>query len=153
MNTSEDNYWIIKDLYFQIKDDFYEIENNQPSNEEQLIEKTIDNCEASLELIEKINLKVIKKMYPDNIYTITKNIEKFKEQADYILAAVKKIKKHQKKQRNPLPPEMWPDKERVEWEEQMKQRTEGGLEDTREEFDIMGEGFISLENYKKIKKL
>ena len=146
MTTSEDKYWIVRDLYYQIKDDFYEIENEEISNKKELIEKNIDNCEASLELIGQINLKVLKKIYPDNIYIITRNVEKFKEQADYVLTSLKKMKRV--KQRNPLPPQMWPDKERGEWEEQIKQRREGGIEDTREEFDIL-EGFVSIENYIK----
>jgi len=153
MTSSEDKYWIADTLYDRIKDNFYEIENEDVLDKEELIEKTIEDAEAALEVIDKINLNVIKKLYPENIYIITKNVNKFKEQADYVLAALNKMKKHEApvKYRHPLPPEMWPDEERKEWEEQIKKRREGGTEDTREEFDILGESFISLSEYKKIK--
>jgi len=156
MTTSEDRYWIAKDLYQKIKENFYDIENEEAANEDELIQQTIDDAEEALENADKINVKVLKKHFPANIYVLTKNINKFKEQADYVLMALKKMKDHKedkpKKQRNPLPPEMWPDKERKEHEKQLRKRREGGIPDTKTEFDIMGESFISLAEYKKARE-
>lgn len=154
MTTSEDKYWIAKDLYKRIKKDFYDIENSDMEDKSKLIEDTIDLAEEALDNSNAINLKVLKRHFPNNIYVLTKNVNKFKEQADYVLMALKKLKDHKPevKQRHPLPPEMWPEKERKEWEEQMKKRREGGVPDKTTEFDIMGEGFISLEEYKKARE-
>ena len=146
MTTSEDNYWLGDDLYDKIKDNFYEIENSNGDNID-LIEMTIDDAEEALEIIEKINLKVLKKLYNENIYVITKNVEQFKEQADYVLTTLKKIK--EKMRKKPVPPEMWADKDRESWEDQKKEREKAGIEDTKIEFDILGEGFMSLEYFKK----
>ena len=148
MATSEEYYWIANDLYHKIKDDFYEIENSDVEDKSDLIEKTIDNAEDALEVIEKIDLKVLKKIYSENIYVITKNINKFKEQADYVVIALKKMRHSM--QRHPLPPEMWDEKDRKKWKEQQEERRKNAVKDKRIEFDIMGEGFISLESYKKI---
>mgnify|MGYP000580646427 CR=1 FL=1 len=128
MKTSEEKYWIAHDLFLKIKDDFYEIENGEHSDQAERIEETLNDAENVLDVLEKINMKVLKKLYSDNIYVITKNVEKFKEQADYVSSILKKMKRYVKGgDRNPLPPEMYPEKERKEWEEQLRKRREAAL--------------------------
>ena len=148
MSNSEENYWIADNLYDKIKEDFYDIENGNDQDKSDLIDKTIENAEEALEIIEKIDLKVLKKHYGDNIYNITKNVETFKEQADYVLISLKKMRHNQ--QRNPLPPKMWDEEDHKNWKDQEKERRESGIEDKTTEFDIMGESFISFDEYKKI---
>ncbi len=153
MNTSEDYYFGAKDLYLKIAENYYAIENSDIENKDEVIDQTIDDAEDALDFIDKINIRVLRKISPENIETLKDNIKKIKERVDYILSAVYKIKKYIPKveQHHPLPPEMWPDKEREEWEEQMKKRRDASVEEKPTDWTELGEGFISLEDYKKIK--
>jgi hypothetical protein len=153
MTTSEEKYWIADKLYDRIKLNFYEIENEEPSNIDKLIDETMDDAEEALEILEGINMKVIKKLYPGNIDILTKNVSKFKEQADFVLSILKKVKNYHPEQRHPLPPEMWPDKEREEHEEQLRKRREAAVEEKPVKWDEfeLGESFISLKEYKEYK--
>ena len=54
------------------------------------------------------------------------------------------------KSRNNLPPEMWPNKEKNSWNQQLADRRKVGVDDETQEFDITKESFMSLENYKKL---
>jgi len=159
MTTSEEKYFIAKDLFKRIGDNFYAIENTEASDD--LIKETIDLAEEVLEIVDKINLKVLKRHHPNNIYTITKNVNKVKEQGDYVLIALKKMKSYNShkitgEQRHHLPPEMYDEDAKKHLEnERNKQREEAknsrNWNEKPEEFDIMGEGFISFIEYKKIK--
>ena len=85
-----------------------------------------------------------------NIVKGTMNKKQFVKLFDQISSRLAKPRVKQTKQRNPLPPEMWPEKERKEHEKQVEKRRKAGVEDKKQEFDIMGEEFISLEEYKKL---
>jgi len=156
MTTSEEKYWEAYRLYNQIGKDFYDIENNNPENLDKLIDRTIDNAEDALEIINKINLKVIKKLYPDNIYALTKNIETFKEQADFILTILKRAKNQKSEQRHPVPPEMYDKEGKENWKKELNKQKgvakRSKYWDQQPEFDELGEGFVSISTYIKNKK-
>ena len=58
----------------------------------------------------------------------------------------------QKNQRHPLPPEMWPDKERKDWYDMIKKRREEASEENeKDKYNVINfEGFVPLKKYKKI---
>ena len=156
MTASEEKYFVAKDLYLAIKENFKEIEEGTQEDKSDLIDETIEDAETALEVIDDINIKVLKKIHPDNIYILSHNIERFKDQATYVLKTLKKLKS-EVSQRHPLPPEMWPEKERKEHQKHINQlrgaaKRSKHWDDKTEEFDILGEGFISLEEYIKIKE-
>jgi len=88
----------------------------------------------------------------NNIVKGTMKQKQFSELFNNVSSRLAKPKGKQPKQRNPLPPEMWPDKERKAWEKEQEKRRKSGVEDTKQEFDIMGENFIGLEKYRKLTK-
>ena len=155
MTTSEDRYWEAYRLYNEIKADFYEIENNNPENLDELIDKTIDNTEEALKVIDGIDMKVVKKLFAKNIYALTKNVETFKEQADYVLTILRRVKRYPG-QRNPLPPEMYDEEGKKNWKKELNKQKgvakRSKYWETETEFDDLEEGFISFSTYIKNKK-
>ena len=226
--STEQNYKIAKNLYQDISDDFYEIENNSEQDDDYLIDQTLDDVKRLNRHINRINMEDLESEYDQDVLEILdNNIDTFREASYYIERALMSMKLFDKihpvlkeymskvewnkigntqeeaemkfgrfltsednyqqyktiiwnivkgtmnkkqfvklfdqissrlakprvkqtKQRNPLPPEMWPEKERKEHEKQVEKRRKAGVEDKKQEFDIMGEEFISLEEYKKL---
>ena len=85
-----------------------------------------------------------------NIVKGTMNKKQFAKLFDQISSRLAKPTVKREKQRNPIPPEMYPDKERKEWEEQIEKRRKAGVPDKISKFDDLGEEFISLEEFKKL---
>ena len=157
MTTSEEKYWIADKLYDRIKEDFYNIENEEVDNLDNLIDKTIENAEEALEIVEGINMKVIKKLYPNNIHILTRNVSKFREQADFVLTTLKRAKNDEyEHKRQALPPEMYDEESKKNWQEELKKQREEAKKsedwNPKTYFDELGEGFVSFSTYIKNKK-
>ena len=84
-----------------------------------------------------------------NIVKGTMNKKQFAKLFDQIGSRLAKPAVKREKQRNPLPPEMWPEKERKEHDERVEKVRKAGIPDKKAEFDKF-EGFISLEEFKKL---
>jgi len=229
LQATKDAYEIAKDLYISIKKDFETIENEDPDNEEFMMDNALENIAKLNRAVNKINLEDFEDAYPENFKNLKTNVRGFKEAGYYIERSIssmklfdkvnpvmahylndvewknigatideassvlsnylsdeenykqyrtiiqniikgtltkksfetlfnsvsprlpKPAKENKPKQRHPLPPEMWPEKERKAHDAQLQKRKDAGVPDTKQEFDIMGEGFISLELYKKLK--
>ena len=85
----------------------------------------------------------------NNIVKGTMKRKAFNDFFNSISNRIAKPKVKKQKQRNPLPPEMWPEKERKEHEKQMEKMRKAGVPDEKAEFDQF-EGFISFGKYKKL---
>jgi len=85
-----------------------------------------------------------------NIVKGTMNKKQFAKLFNQISPRLSKPKVKREKQRNPLPPEMWPEKERKEYEARVEKRKKAGIPDKISSFDDLGEEFISLEEFKKL---
>ena len=85
-----------------------------------------------------------------NIVKGTMNKKQFAKLFDQIGSRLAKPTVKREKQRNPLPPEMWPEKERKEHEERVEKVRKAGVPDKISRFDELGEEFISLAEFKKL---
>ena len=85
-----------------------------------------------------------------NIVKGTMNKKQFAKLFDQIGSRLAKPTVKREKQRNPLPPEMWPEKERKEHEERVEKVRKAGVPDKISRFDDLGEEFISLAEFKKL---
>jgi hypothetical protein len=94
-----------------------------------------------------------------NYKTIVTNIVKgtmkkkaFQDLFDSVSSRIAKPKKPTKKYRNPIPPEMYDEKGKKEWEKQKKKAKEDAKKyekpEGTEEFDVMGESFVTFKKYK-----
>ena len=85
-----------------------------------------------------------------NIIKGTMNKKQFAKLFDQIGSRLAKPRVKQAKQRNPLPPEMWPEKERKEHEARVEKVRKAGVPDKISKFDDLGEEFITLDEFKKL---
>ncbi|HUW44228.1 MAG TPA: hypothetical protein VMW50_00380 [Dehalococcoidia bacterium] len=83
-----------------------------------------------------------------NIVKGTMKKKAFEDLFNSVSSRMAKPKVKRKPYRNPLPPEMWPEKEKKEWKEQLDKRKKAGVADKKAEFDVFGESFVSLKKYK-----
>ena len=226
---SEENYKLAKSLYYDISDNFYDLENKEIEDRDFLIDQTLEDIKKLKRYISRINIEELEDYVEINaMNNIKANIEHYKEAAyfiekslntmqyydaildpltDYIddvswqevddekIEAKKKIarhltdnyavyknqinaiirnsmadrafyrlfngikseikkpkKKRTEKYRHPLPPEMYPEKERKAWEKQMEKMRKGGKDDEKVEWDITDESFTTFKNFKKLMK-
>jgi len=228
IRSSVENYKIAKSIYFDVDDNFYEIENADSQDEEYIIDQTLDSIKKLNRHINRINLEELESEYDERtIETVKNNIDTFKEASyfierslismklfdklhpvlskymegvewkkvdknfdeankkvgrfltsednyqtyrtiitniirgsmnkkafeklfDSISSRILKPKKETSGYRNPLPPQMWSEKDKKKWEEEMKKRSKSGVKDQKIEFDNLGEWFLSLKEYKEL---
>jgi len=228
LSSSEQNYKTAKGLYQDISDDFYEIENNSESDDEYLIDQTLEDIKKLNRYINRINMEDLEEEYDEDVVdTLSNNIDTFREASYYIERGLMSMKLFDKihpvlkeymskvewktiaddqddaemkfgrfltsednyqqyktiiwniikgtmnkkqfaklfdqigsriakpktkttKYRNALPPEMYPEKEKNEWEAQIEKRRKAGVSDKISSFDELGESFMTLEEFKKL---
>jgi len=230
--STEQNYKIAKNLYQDISDDFYEIENNSEDDDAYLIDQTLDDIKRMIRHINRINLEDLTNDYDARtIETLDNNIDTFREAGYYIERALMSAKlfdkvhpvldEYMKKvdwkpiadtqedaikkfgrfltnesnyeqyktiignivkgtmnqkafgklfdqvsqrilkpkgkktaaQRNPLPPQMWPEEDQEKWQkmkDEWKKEAEKSREDDQFKRVDFDESFITLKEFKKL---
>ena len=94
LSTTEHNYKIAKSLYQDISDDFYEIENNKNSEDDNfLIDQTLEDIKKLNRRVSRINIEDIEGEYDEKVVdTIKSNLDTFKESSYYIERALMSMK-------------------------------------------------------------
>ena len=110
LQATEQAYDIAKSLYLSIRDDFHTIENEEPDNEEYLMDNTLENIGKMNRAINKINLEDFEDAYPDNAKNLISNVDGFKEAGYYIERSISAMKFFDKL--NPVLPQYL---KNVEW--------------------------------------
>lgn len=228
---SERNYKEAKTIFQDVKDDFYQIENSEISDEGYMMDQTLADVKKVIGLLGRIDVDSLLDKYDfDTVDVIEKNVQKMREGSyfiekslmsmklfdelrpligqymknvdwnsiansqdgaetkfvnyltskdnydkyktivnniikgtmkkkafadlfDSIKNRIAKPKQKTTAYKHPIPPEMYPEKQRKEWEMEKErakidakkyEKPEGA-----EEFDIMGESFVSLNKYNK----
>lgn len=138
-------YEILKSIYFQIKDSFYSIENDNLDNTEvkSLIEDTLEEIYMLNKYVKKLNIyEMTFDMHVLDIANVKENIKYIKEGSSFIENDLLKIQKFvpkvdSPKQGNQTPPEMWEDFERENWEKHIKYRQEEAIAYSTEESETL----------------
>lgn len=89
----------------------------------------------------------------NNIINGTVKKKNFTEFFNMISNKLFKPKNIISKRKYPTPPEMWSDEDQKEWKKQIAQRKKGGIPDKIADFDVLGEGFISLKKYNQVNEI